>query len=153
MSFADTIAPSKTLSVSLHAPAGSVISAVLNSTGDTRMARAIPITVGDIEFPSKASAGRFFSEMLSHYDVGVLVSDSDARHFYALVKLHPDYELKTKGQEIVGFDVNKCTEGTKCFYLRRLDGYRTHFSYKVCLGLKAARRVDGKGEQPDLFKD
>ena len=95
------------------------------------MTRAIPITVGNKDFRS-----RFFKKLLNKYCVGENVSGEDARNLHALLALHPSYDEKTLGQQIVGFDVNKRDHGTVCFYGQRADGTRFHFSYKRCLGLK-----------------
>lgn len=64
------------------------------------------------------------------------------REFNALLALlagHPDVSQKI-GPGVVSIDVRPAAHGTRCFYLTRVDGSSTDFSYLKCLGKPTARQ-------------
>jgi hypothetical protein len=115
------------------------------------MSEAISIEIGSIKFRSLTQAVEHFSEMLNRYEIGEIVTADDTADLMALFEMHPRYNEKIGNSEVVGFDVNKATKGTKCFNARLSDGKRVHFSYKRCLGLKGDDNGSANDAQPDLF--
>jgi hypothetical protein len=131
--------------------AAGTFSDVSKHTGERRMSKAKPITVGTRKFRSLTQAVEHFSKMLNRYEIGEIVTADDTADLMALFEMHPRYNEKIGDSEVVGFDVNKATKGTKCFNARLSDGKRVHFSYKRCLNLKDDDDDCADAAQPDLF--
>jgi len=60
------------------------------------------------------------------------ISKEDEKFLFELIQNHPDYDLKA-GCGIVDFFIKKTQWNNNGFYIRRLDGTETDFSYLVCL--------------------
>lgn len=101
---------------------------------------AKPITIGDMEFKTQKAAVEFFQVLLYKG----LFSDADDAALRALVKRHPEYELKAKGREPVSFFVGSNEYGGRCFYLKRPDGTTTDFSFLTCIKGKPSKMAEFK---------
>jgi hypothetical protein len=98
------------------------------------------ITLDSCEFATVGAATTFFSEMLNRYPMGARVSDADAIHLTALLKLHSEREEKI-GDGIAYFEVDKPPPDAppfskRCFWLVRKGGSRIDVSYTYCLKAK-----------------
>jgi hypothetical protein len=91
------------------------------------------IAIGRMTFDSKADASRFFKAMLNSYRLLDRVVEHDDEMLRALFKRHPDYAAKLRGGKISHFEVHPFVHGSRCFFLVRTDGSRTHFSFKKCI--------------------
>jgi hypothetical protein len=99
------------------------------------------IEIGGRLFRTKGEAAAFFKAMLGRYKAGEAVSEKDAVMLRALIERHPERDLKVD-VGIAGFHVAMATMGTKCFWLTRIDGTKTDFSYPTCI----------RGEPPSVRK-
>jgi hypothetical protein len=131
--------------------AGILFEVIETIPGVRLMSKAKPITIGSIKFRSLTQAVEHFSKMLNRYESGEIVTADDTAELMALFEMHPRYNEKIGDSEVVGFDVNKATKGTKCFNARLSNGKRVHFSYKRCLNLKDDDDDCADAAQPDLF--
>ncbi|WP_419907882.1 DCL family protein [Hoeflea sp.] len=96
------------------------------------MAKAQPVEIGGIKFSKKGDALQHFRTMLNSYSVEERVSSE--HEFFLLDALNNHPEAKEKiGAGIDHFFVRRADYGTKCFWVRRLDGSEERFSYKSCL--------------------
>lgn len=84
--------------------------------------------VNGIGFPTKAALTKHVSAMLGK---GV-VTDDDHTFLLDLIERHPDRDIKV-GCGIARFFVAASGQGTNCFWLERLDGSTTDFSFKSCI--------------------
>jgi len=89
---------------------------------------------GHRSFPTKKSATAFFQELLaSHNAQDELTGESpDFPDVRALLERHPDRDQKV-GCGIGAFIVRLDANGNKMFWLRRLDGTETDFSFYSCV--------------------
>lgn len=72
-----------------------------------------------------------------------LIEGEDFDFLCNLFKKHPEYELKTKGQKIVGITVKKADRyNTKCFYIIREDGSETDISFNSCIDCDNRKKKD-----------
>lgn len=96
------------------------------------------ISIQTVSFAKAGDATEFFKRILNSYRVGERVSDSDSKHLQALLERHDDKDEKVGGG-IDYFEVNKPPDdfGGKCFWIVRLDGSKTDFSYTHCLKRKS----------------
>jgi len=97
--------------------------------------------LGDHEFPSKKAATAEIRRILNGSTPGVPLAGDDA----ALVSLlltagkHPEAAAKI-GSGIAELIVGETSIGTRCFWIRRVDGTTVDFSYRACLdGAPSAR--------------
>jgi hypothetical protein len=61
-----------------------------------------------------------------------IILEEEKEFLNELIKNHPDYDLK-KGKGILDFFIKMTEWGTKGFWIKRVDGSETDFSYKQCL--------------------
>lgn len=87
-----------------------------------------------LTFASKAQATKHFSEMLSRYAPGDLVTPEDSEELALLLLLHTDADEKI-GAGVSSFMVMRPDARLKgqCFGINRVDGTKTHFSYRHCI--------------------
>lgn len=88
--------------------------------------------IGPFVFPSKAQAREYCSRLLNEYALGVAVSADDFRFLHHLLERHGGAEQKI-GCGVSSFEVQPDDFGHRCFWLTRVDGSRTYFSYRWCL--------------------
>jgi hypothetical protein len=100
--------------------------------GIATMARAKPVNLGTISFPTQQAASLFFKAMLSRYSPEDTVSNTDGVALAELLKRHPDYDRKV-GNGIHHFEVMRADFNSKCFAIVHRDGSRVDFSYKICI--------------------
>lgn len=98
------------------------------------MGRGKPIVLGHISFSTKKAAIAYFQDLLARHDVGdELAEDSlDYRDVRALLTHHPECGQKV-GCGIRSFIVRLDSNRNKMFWLRRLDGTETDFSFYSCV--------------------
>jgi hypothetical protein len=94
------------------------------------MGKSIPVTLGRFTFPSKQAAKAALREIRDRHQDGVPILEEDAVDILLeVVAAHPQAKEKV-GAGIRGFFVGKAPEfSTRCFYLRRIDGSDTEFSW------------------------
>jgi hypothetical protein len=90
------------------------------------------IEIGDLTFPTKASATEHFRRMLNRYGVGERVAEDDGVQLGWLLARHPDAEEKI-GTGVDYFSVRNAEFGTRCFEVVRSDGSKTDFSFRWCV--------------------
>lgn len=90
------------------------------------------VEIGGRVFRTKTEATAFFKAMLARYKAGETVNDRDGLMLRALIERHPERDQKVD-VGIRGFYVDMATMGTKCFWLQRIDGTKTDFSYPTCV--------------------
>jgi hypothetical protein len=86
-------------------------------------------------FNSKNDAILFFKNMLHRYQDNQEVDEADSQLLIALLERHPEAQQKI-GCGIKRFCRKRTTEGTSCFWLERLDGSSTDFSFRLCVAGK-----------------
>lgn len=96
------------------------------------MARAKPITLGELEFARKGDAHAHLQTMLNRYRPGDRVTEADAVTLGHALDRHPDANEK-KGVGVDHFMVRSADFGTQCFWVVRTDGSTERFSIKSCL--------------------
>lgn len=64
------------------------------------------------------------------------ISEEDKKFLLELLKHHPDYDLKI-GSGISNFFIKKTRWNNNGFYIKRIDGTETDFSYLSCLNPKS----------------
>ena len=94
------------------------------------MGKARPIVVGDHQFPTRAAAEDFFGAMLNRYKAGDRVNDADAKWLHDLIALHPDADKIGGGIAYFTVKRNQFNNG---FWLHRLDGHSSDWSYLKCI--------------------
>ena len=95
------------------------------------MKGAKAITVGERRFPSKKQAGDFIREILYRYAIGARVLSPDAEFLRDLLELHPEATQKI-GVGVAFFRVQQ-NMGSRGFWLYRVDGTSTDWSFLACL--------------------
>ena len=83
-----------------------------------------------LHWPSKKAAKAFFRSMLDGYSDGDTVTQQDAKYLMDVLAMHPEAEVK------IGCGVKRLYKDKACFWLERLDGTRTDFSYRYCISGK-----------------
>lgn len=96
------------------------------------MGRAKPVFIDGIDFPRKGDALAYLRAMLYRYDFEEKVSAQDASFLASALERHPDYIQKI-GVGIDHFFVGRGDYGTRCFWIRRVDGTEERFSFKSCV--------------------
>jgi hypothetical protein len=98
------------------------------------MGKSISVTLGRLTFPSKQAAKAALREIRDRHQDGVPILEDDAVDILlGVVAAHPQAKEKV-GAGITGFFVAKAPEfSTKCFYLRRIDGSATDFSWNEAI--------------------
>lgn len=89
---------------------------------------------GHLSFKTKKAATEHFKSMLSRYCDDEIVSPSDLRDLLALLECHPERDQKI-GRGVFGIQVCKNPDfpSTRCFWIYRVDGTDTDFSYLSCI--------------------
>lgn len=100
------------------------------------MPRGKPVDLGIVDFPNQRTAHAHFKEMLNRHDLGDDVTRQDRDELYALLRRHPEAVTKI-GLGVERFFVDKAYMGTRCFWIERIDGSTTDFSYSSCVSGKA----------------
>lgn len=103
------------------------------------------MNIGRLSFLTKAAAKEFFRNLRDRYKDFEPVADKDREHLLALIAIHPEAEQKI-GAGIQGFHVAQNPEWpqTRCFFIDRVDGTRTGFSFLVC--------IDGAKDRKDVHQ-
>lgn len=96
------------------------------------MSRSKPLTIGGESFPTRKAALLVIKELLNSQSLKVAVPEPHHSFLCALISLHPRAAEKS-GKGIGHFTVEYAAHGTRCFYLTRVDGTRTDFSYFKCV--------------------
>lgn len=112
------------------------------------------LVVGSRVFTSRAAAVRYCQHILNNYQPD---PETDA-FLYSLLLRHPDSTQKI-GQGVASFSVRASGYGGVCFWLTRVDGTETDWSFHTCLKpisaetkVRAAFR-DTIRPQIDTFRD
>jgi hypothetical protein len=91
-----------------------------------------PITIGRWTFDSQAAAIKHIQEVLYRRSLLALIDGDDHEFVLALLSKHARAAEKI-GVGVKHFTVEKAKGATQCFYITRLDGSRSDFSYMNCL--------------------
>lgn len=102
------------------------------------MSKAIPVTIGLVEFPTQKAASEHYSAMLSRYPDEGDVTGKDFDDLSRLIEYHPDYHTKFAGG-VKRFFRAKTKHGVSCFWIERMDGKKDDFSIGKCI--KGAREA------------
>ena len=85
-------------------------------------------------FPTQSALRERIQEILYRYQVGQQLLKNDFLFMLEVLKNHPDYELKNgTGIKAIFVRQNPVYKQTRGFWLVRLDGKETDFSYLECL--------------------
>ncbi len=85
-------------------------------------------------FPTQSALQKRIQEILYRYQVGQQLLHGDFLFMLEVLKNHPDYELKNGiGIKAIFVRQNPVYKQTRGFWLVRLDGSDTDFSYLECL--------------------
>lgn len=105
------------------------------------MSRAKSIVVGDLQFPTKASAKGHFRAIRDRYHDGERLNVEDQGVVIDLLGLHPESSSKV-GCGIAFFTVETEMEfgRTRHFVIHRIDGSYTDFSFHSCIDGRSTRR-------------
>lgn len=95
------------------------------------MARSEPLMLGGKTFASKKDAIFFIRQLLNREPLAT-VREPFHSFLCDLVSRHPRAAEKI-GAGIDHFTIGIADYGTLCFYLHRVDGTRTDFSYLKCV--------------------
>ncbi len=97
------------------------------------MAKAQPITIGEMHFRKKGDALVHLKEMLNKYNLEEQVSEElDDTFLRNALTRHPKAQEKI-GVGVKHFFVRRSDHGTRCFWVRRYDDSVISFSYKNCV--------------------
>ena len=96
------------------------------------MPRSKPLTIGEKSFATQSSANLFIKELLNSQPLKVTIPEPHHSFLVALISRHPRSKEKI-GPGIIHFAVEPALHGTRCFYLTRIDGSSTDFSYFKCV--------------------
>lgn len=87
--------------------------------------------LGGFRFPSKKEAQDLCRRILHAYPLGATVEGRDAVFILSVLENHGNAEGKI-GCGVSSFQVQADGYGHRCFWLTRVDGSRTYFSYLWC---------------------
>ena len=96
------------------------------------MSRSKALVVGEQHFKSQKAANSFIQELLNSQPLREPIPEPHHSFLCALISRHPR-ATETVGIGIQHFTVERAAHGTRCFYLTRVDGSRTDFSYLKCV--------------------
>jgi hypothetical protein len=96
------------------------------------MGRAKPVTIGERSFGTRNDANGFIQELLNDQPLKVAIPEPHHSFLCSLISRHPHVTEKV-GPGIQHFTVEPALHGTRCFYLTRVDGTKTDFSYLKCV--------------------
>ncbi len=94
--------------------------------------RTEPLTIGEETFHTRRAAELFIQRLRNCQPLKTPIAEPQHSFLCALVARHPDAPAKA-GAGILHFTVELAMHGTRCFYLTRVDGSKTDFSYFKCL--------------------
>jgi len=89
-------------------------------------------TIGSHTFDTQTAAVAFIQEVLYRHPLLEPIHGADHEFLLELLKRHPRKEEKI-GVGVKHFTVEKAQGGTQCFYITRVDGSRSDFSFMKCL--------------------
>lgn len=103
------------------------------------------INVGRLNFPTKAAAKEFFRAIRDQYQDFERLAPGDALLLSELLSIHPEADQKI-GVGISGFHVERDREWgkTRGFFVDRIDGTSTDFSFLTC--------IDGKNPRNEVHQ-
>lgn len=96
------------------------------------MSRSPGVTVGRLQFSTKAAAESHFRDVIRRYPIGATISADDTPDIAALLDLHPGRANKV-GCGVAGFSVTTDTWAHPCLVVIRTDRSSTDFSYREAL--------------------
>lgn len=97
------------------------------------MGRNKPVSIGNWHFETQGEAVAFIQKILNKQQLMTPIPGVDSNSFLrSLVQLHPRAAEKI-GVGIQHFTVEPAKGGTRCFYITRIDGTRTDFSFMKCV--------------------
>ena len=96
------------------------------------MGRGQSIEIAGHIFSKKSDALAYLKDMLNRYHPEEAVSDVDANFLRHALAKHPSADEKI-GSGISSFFVRRADYGTKCFWIKRVDGTEEKFSYISCI--------------------
>ena len=96
------------------------------------MAKAQPVEIGGMKFVKKGDVLSYIKSILNSYDLEERVSEEHQAFLLDALKNHPKAKAKI-GVGVGDVFVRRADYGTRCFWLRRLDGSEERFSYKYCV--------------------
>jgi len=91
-----------------------------------------PLAIGGESFRTPRAAELFIQQLRNRQPLEIPIPEPHHSFLCALVARHPHAAQKA-GPGIRHFTVGRAVHGTRCFYLTRLDGTKTDFSYFKCL--------------------
>jgi hypothetical protein len=96
------------------------------------MSRSKPLIVGEKQFETQKAANFFVRELLNKQRLTEPIPEPHHSFLCVLISRHPHATEKV-GVGIRHFTVEPAAYETRCFYLTRVDGSRTDFSYLKCV--------------------
>lgn len=87
-----------------------------------------PVDIGTMRFRTQTAAVFFFRELLNSQPLKVPIPEPHHSFLCDLLSAHPRAKEKV-GTGIQCFTVEHALHGTRCFYITRVDGSRTDFSF------------------------
>jgi hypothetical protein len=93
---------------------------------------AKPVTIGARTFDTKNAARGFIRKILYGHPLQAPIVGPDHTVLLDLLGKHPSADEKI-GFGVKHFTVEKAMGGTQCFYITRVDGSRSGFSFERCL--------------------
>lgn len=90
------------------------------------------ITIGEESFTTQKAATIFVRDLLNCQPLKTAIPEPQHSFLCALISRHPNAAEKI-GVGIQHFTVEFAMHGTRCFYLTRVDGSRTEFSFYKCV--------------------
>ncbi len=94
-----------------------------------------PIALGTREFKFQKDALAFFKEMLNSYRANKTIEGEDHELLLSLLERHPEADTKI-GLGVKRFYKAPTEMGTSCFWVERVDGSTTDFSYITAVKAK-----------------
>jgi hypothetical protein len=93
---------------------------------------AKPLTIGTRTFDTQAAAVEFIREVLYKHPLLAPIDCADHAFLLELLSKHPQAAEKI-GVGVKYFTVENAKGGTQCFYITRIDGSQSDFSFMKCL--------------------
>lgn len=93
------------------------------------------VVIGAKSFSSKKAAKEHFRSILSSSEIGSTIVDDAKEDLMHLIMRHPESTQKI-GKGVKRFFAGRGDYGTTCFYLERVDGSTTDFSFNAAVDQK-----------------
>jgi hypothetical protein len=122
--------PQETYQLARPRPGRLIIQRTPHAKGIGDMAKSHRI--GPHTFDTQAAAVTFIQEVLYRHPLLGPISGDDHAFLLELLKKHPHAAEKV-GAGVKHFTVENAKGGTRCFYVTRVDGSRSDFSFMKCL--------------------